>query len=104
MRPRTVRIAIGDPGERPGGLAFAPPGLVPCPHGVSGTRLMATLLAHITVKPGSEAQFERIAAEMYRRTHADEADPRRYEYWRGAERGTYYCLESFEDYLGFLAH
>ena len=65
---------------------------------------MATLLAHITVRPGCEARFEQIAKEMYRRTHADEADPWRYEYWRGAEPRTYYCLESFSDYLGFLAH
>lgn len=65
---------------------------------------MATLLAHIRVVPGEEARFERVAEEMYRRTHADEADVRRYEYWRGAEPGTYYCLESFPDLLGFLAH
>jgi len=65
---------------------------------------MATLLAHIKVRPGSEALFEQIAAELYRRTHGDEADPRRYEFWRGAEPGTYYCLESFQDFLGFLAH
>jgi quinol monooxygenase YgiN len=65
---------------------------------------MATLLAHITVLPGQELAFERISAELYRRTHADEADPWRYEYWRGAEPRTYYCLESFADYYGFLAH
>jgi hypothetical protein len=29
---------------------------------------------------------------------------RRYEYWRGAEEGTYYTLESFDDYNGFLRH
>ena len=65
---------------------------------------MATLLAHISVVPGKEASFERIAAELYRHTHADEAAVRRYEYWRGAEPGTYYCLESFPDLLGFIAH
>ncbi len=65
---------------------------------------MVTLLAHIKVVPGTEARFERIAAELHRRTHADEADVRRYEYWRGDEPSTYYCLESFPDLLGFLAH
>jgi quinol monooxygenase YgiN len=65
---------------------------------------MATLLAHITVRQGQEAAFEKVAEELYRRTHADEADPWRYEFWRGAKPGTYYCLESFADYLGFLAH
>lgn len=65
---------------------------------------MATLLAHLKVKPGMEADFERIAAEMYQRTHADEDGVRRYEYWRGEAPGTYYCLESFPNYLGFIAH
>lgn len=65
---------------------------------------MATLLAHLKVKPGMEAAFERIAAEMYLRTHADEDDVRRYEYWRGEVPGTYYCLESFPDFHSFIAH
>ena len=65
---------------------------------------MATLLAHVRIKPGAEARFEQIAADMYRHTHGDEADVRRYEYWRGAEAGTYYCLESFPDLDGFLTH
>ena len=64
---------------------------------------MVTLLAHIKVVPGAEARFEEIAAEMYTRSHADEADVRRYEYWRGDQPGTYYCLESFPDLDGFLA-
>ncbi|MEY2642723.1 MAG: hypothetical protein RLZZ368_1370, partial [Actinomycetota bacterium] len=27
---------------------------------------MATILAHITVKPGAEAQFEQISRDLYR--------------------------------------
>ena len=46
---------------------------------------MVTLLAHIKVVPGTEARFEKIAEEMHRRSHADEADVRRYEYWRAEE-------------------
>ena len=65
---------------------------------------MATLLAHIRVRPGKEVQFERIAEELYRATHEREADVRRYEYWRGAEPSTYYALESFDDLAGFVAH
>ena len=65
---------------------------------------MATLLAHLKIKPGKEAAFERIAEEMYRRSHGEEAAVRRYEYWRGAEPGTYYCLESFPDFIGFISH
>ncbi len=65
---------------------------------------MATLLAHIRVRPGQEVRFERIAEELHRATHEREPDVRRYEYWRGAEPSTYYALESFDDLAGFVAH
>jgi hypothetical protein len=51
-----------------------------------------------------EARFEQIVTELYRATHAGETAVRRYEYWRGAEPGTYYSLLSFDDFVGFLAH
>lgn len=65
---------------------------------------MATALAHIKVRPGMEAQFERIAADLHRGTHEAETAVRRYEYWRGTEPSTYYTLLSFDDYSGFLTH
>jgi quinol monooxygenase YgiN len=65
---------------------------------------MATLLVHIRVRSGMEARFERVAAELYRRTHDRESAVRRYEYFRGSDPATYYCLMSFDDYHGFLAH
>lgn len=65
---------------------------------------MATLLAHITVRPGSEGRFEEIARELFERTHADEPDALRYEYWRGADDRTYYSLLSFTDHRAFIAH
>jgi quinol monooxygenase YgiN len=65
---------------------------------------MATLLAHITLKPGSETQFEAIARRLYERTHADESGIVRYEYWRGATPSTYYTLLSFVDHRAFIAH
>ncbi|MFM7095678.1 MAG: putative quinol monooxygenase [Actinomycetota bacterium] len=65
---------------------------------------MATLLAHITIKAGQEGRFEELARDMYAATHGHEKDVRRYEYWRGAEPRTYYCLESFADLDGFLDH
>ena len=65
---------------------------------------MATLLAHITVKPGEEERFESIARTLYERTHAEEADVRRYEYWRGSSPRTYYTLLSFDDHRGFIEH
>jgi quinol monooxygenase YgiN len=65
---------------------------------------MATLLAHIRVRPGAEMRFEQIARELHDATHACERGVRRYEYWRGAEPGMYYTLESFDDFAAFLAH
>ena len=65
---------------------------------------MATFLARITVKPGAEAEFERIAADLYEATHKHESGVRRYEYWRGADDRTYYCSAAFDDFLAFLAH
>ena len=65
---------------------------------------MATLLAHITVKPGSEERFEGIARDLYARTHEMEADVVRYEYWRGADPRTYYTLLSFPDHRAFIGH
>lgn len=65
---------------------------------------MATLLAHITVRPGAEREFERIARTLYERTHALETGVRRYEYWRGAQPRTYYTLLAFDDHRAFIAH
>jgi len=65
---------------------------------------VATLLASIRVRAGSERQFEDIARRLFKATHAAESSVRRYEYWRGAEQGMYYALESFDDYAGFIAH
>jgi quinol monooxygenase YgiN len=65
---------------------------------------MATLLAHITVKPGSEERFEGIARDLYERTHANETGVLRYEYWRGGDPRTYYTLLSFDDHRAFIRH
>ena len=65
---------------------------------------MATFLAKIKIIEGKEAEFEKTAREMFEATHANEPNCRRYEYWRGAEPRTYYCMESFNDYVGFMIH
>ena len=65
---------------------------------------MATLLCHIEINPGKEAEFETVSKEMYRRTHAEEPNCVRYEYFRAAQPSTYYCLLSFGDRLSFLEH
>lgn len=65
---------------------------------------MATLLAHIVVRPGAEADFEAVARTLYERTHTTETGVSHYEYWRGGEPRTYYTLLSFDDHRAFIAH
>jgi len=65
---------------------------------------MATLLCHIEINPGKEQEFEAVMKEMYRRTHAEEPNCVRYEYYRGAKPNTYYTLLSFSDRFAFLQH
>ncbi|MDX2236346.1 MAG: antibiotic biosynthesis monooxygenase [Hyphomonadaceae bacterium] len=65
---------------------------------------MAAILAHIQIKPGKEAFFEATVQTLYAQSHAEEQHLLRYEYWRGQKPGLYYCLLSFTDYAGFMAH
>ena len=65
---------------------------------------MATLLCHIEINPGKETEFETVMKVMYRRTHAEEPNCVRYEYFRGAALNTYYCLLSFTNQTAFLEH
>jgi len=65
---------------------------------------MATLLCHIEINADKTAEFEAVMKEMYRRTHAEEPNCVRYEYFRAAKQNTYYCLLSFTDYYAFLQH
>ena len=65
---------------------------------------MATLLCHIEINPGRELEFEAVMKEMYRRTHAEEPNCVRYEYYRGAQPGKYYSLLSFTDSAAFWVH
>lgn len=65
---------------------------------------MATLLCHIEINTGKEREFEAVMKEMYRRTHAEEPNCVRYEYYRGAKPNTYYALLSFTDRFSFLQH
>lgn len=65
---------------------------------------MATILAHIKIFAGKEQEFEKIIRPLYEASHRIETKLRRYEYWRGAEPGQYYCLLSFDDFVGFMEH
>jgi quinol monooxygenase YgiN len=65
---------------------------------------MATILARIRVKKGSEAPFESTVRALFAESHSVEKALRCYEYWRAQEPGLYYCLLAFNDFLGFLEH
>ena len=66
---------------------------------------MATCIAHIRVHDGKAQEFEALARELYAASTGHEQDLVRYEYWRGQEPNSYYCMESFSTgFAGFLAH
>lgn len=65
---------------------------------------MTTLLAHIRIKPGTEAQWEAIMADMAHQTWTRETGVKRYEYWKGEEPNLYYCLLSFVSKEAFYRH
>jgi quinol monooxygenase YgiN len=65
---------------------------------------MATILAHIQVRPGRESDFETLAASLHATTHETESGVVHYEYWRGAKPALYYCLLAFDDFHAFIAH
>ena len=70
----------------------------------SYVRRMATILAHLRVKPGMEARFEEIARRLWSATHDHETGVRHYQYWRGADERTYYTLLAFDDHRTFIRH
>lgn len=65
---------------------------------------MTTLLAHIKIKSGHEAQFEEITKDMVTRTLSEEEGVLRYEYWKGEAENLWYCLLSFKDKWAFYEH
>ena len=65
---------------------------------------MVTALIRMRVKQGEAAAFEAMARALYDQSHRNERNLLRYEYWRGQEPDTYYCLQAFADYGSFLAH
>lgn len=65
---------------------------------------MATLLAHIRIKPGQAPIWEATMRELVANTRAHEPDMLRYEYWRAQEPLCYYGLLSFKDKAAFFAH
>ncbi len=49
---------------------------------------MATILAHLEVYPGKEAEWEAIMADMVRQTFEQEEQVLRYEYFKGLPPGS----------------
>ena len=64
---------------------------------------MATILAHIRIHPGREAEFETLSRTLYAAT-GDEEGRLSYQYWRAQEPGLYYCLLAFTDFNAFITH
>ena len=64
---------------------------------------MATILAHIHIHSGREAEWESVAKKLFSATQG-EAGMRHYQYWRGQEPGLYYCLLAFDDFNTFIVH
>jgi quinol monooxygenase YgiN len=65
---------------------------------------MATILAHIEIKPGKEEKWEAIMADMVRQTFEEEEGVLRYEYFKGQKPNFYYCLLSFRDKWAYYLH
>ena len=65
---------------------------------------MATILAHLEIKPGKEAEWEAIMSDMVRQTFEQEERVLRYEYFKAQKPLHYYCLLSFEDKWAFYLH
>ena len=65
---------------------------------------MATILAHLEIKPGKEAEWEAIMSDMVRQTFEQEEGVLRYEYFKAQKPLHYYCLLSFEDKWAFYLH
>ena len=59
---------------------------------------MATLMAYMKIREGKEAEYEDQQAWLYEQTHANEERVRRYEFFRGQDRGEYYAILSFDDH------
>lgn len=66
---------------------------------------MTTFIATLKVKPGLEAEFERLQAELSQLSHAAEPDMCVYDVIRHKEQaGTYIVYARFKDEAAFQLH
>ena len=63
-----------------------------------------TFVARMTVKPGMETEFERLARELEKKVNANEPGTRYYEFFRLREERRYAVIESFDDEAAEDAH
>ena len=63
-----------------------------------------TFVSRMTVKPGQEAEFERITSSMQSRVKANEANVIYYEFFKLRQPRRYAVLESFPDEAAEHAH
>ena len=62
-------------------------------------------IATLKVKPGSEAEFERLQTELAEFTHANEPETKVYDIVRSADdASTYICYGRFSDEAAFQYH
>ncbi len=66
---------------------------------------MTTFIATLKVKPGHEAEFERLQTELSQLSHAEEPDMCVYDVLRHKEKaGTYIVYARFKDDAAFQLH
>jgi quinol monooxygenase YgiN len=65
---------------------------------------MSTMIAHIVINEGKEAEFEAVTRGLFTASHRDEPRLLAYGFWRAAEPRHYYGILAFEDYVAFMEH
>ena len=67
--------------------------------------LLTVFIATLKIKPGHEAEFERLQAELSELTHASEPDTKVYDIIRSRDNpGTYVVYGRFKDDAAFQFH
>lgn len=65
---------------------------------------MATMLAHMTVRPGKQEEWEAVMRALTLETFRREAGVIRYEFWKGEAERSYYGLLAFKDKFAYYEH
>jgi quinol monooxygenase YgiN len=65
---------------------------------------MLAVFVTIKVKPGTEADFEKVAKELVAKVHANEPGCKLYELSRSDEPATFHFMERYVDHDAVTAH